>query len=94
MIRFRGVPIREIHGLPYSVHQIADDQWQIVIQNCSRYPAGYSFTPVYGGYQEAMEALEHWPSDDESYSKREQWAGDDTGATYMESWEMRDPFRD
>lgn len=94
MIRFRGVPVRDIHGLPYAVHQIGDDEWQIVIQNCARYPAGYTFAPVYGGYDEALEALEHWPADDSLTIRRETWAGDDTGASYLETWELKDPFQD
>lgn len=89
MMRFRGVPVREIHGLPYSVHQIGDGQWQVVIQNCERYPSGYSFAPVYGNYREAMDALESWPEGDvmqrgyDSYD----YAGDDTGSAYLARWE-------
>ena len=94
MIRFRGVPVRDVHGLPYSVHQIGDGQWQIVVQNCARYPAGYTFAPVYGAYEDAVEALDHWPVDDALRSERERWAGDDTGAAYLEAVEMHDQFRD
>lgn len=96
MIRFRGVPVRDIHGLPYTVHQIGDEQWQIVIQNCARYPAGYTFAPVYGAYDEAMGALESWPIDDAAMrgAGPEKWAGDDTGIGYVDAWEMRDPFHD
>ncbi|CAM3723162.1 hypothetical protein [Alicyclobacillus pomorum] len=78
--QFRGVPIREINGLPYAVHQIGDHQWQIVIGNCARHPAGYTYTQVYDSYEEALRALERWPSgrvrDDDSA------AGDDTSAVY------------
>ncbi|MCL6453610.1 MAG: hypothetical protein K6T78_08295 [Alicyclobacillus sp.] len=85
MLRFRGAPLREIGGLPYTVHQIGDDQWQIVIQNCPRYPTGYTFAPVYGGYGEALDALEQWPDDD--VVQRAALAGDDTGAAEMIRWD-------
>lgn len=76
MFAFRGVPIRELNGLPYSVHQCSDAAWQIVIQNCPRYPAGYTFEPKYESYEEALSALNHFGT-----TTHEQWAsGDDTGA--------------
>lgn len=78
MLRFHGVPVREIHGLPYSVHQIGEDQWQIVIQNCTRFPTGYTFAPVYGAYQEASGALEQWPVGD-VMQRSTGYTADDTG---------------
>lgn len=91
MLRFRGVPTREIHGLPYSVHQIGEDQWQITIQNCARFPAGYTFAPVYGGYEEAYGALERWPEDD-VVQRESLVAGDDTGAVELVRWDDQSPI--
>ncbi|OFW75260.1 MAG: hypothetical protein A2201_12710 [Alicyclobacillus sp. RIFOXYA1_FULL_53_8] len=64
MILHRGYPLREINGLPYSIHQIGVSEWQVVIQNCTRHPAGYTFAPVYGSYAEAMQSLTNWPERD------------------------------
>lgn len=77
MFEARGVPTREIDGLPYSVHQVAQDKWQIVIQNCERHPAGYTFPEVYHNLNDALQALTDWP---ESSSNTAPVAGDDTGA--------------
>jgi len=85
MISVRGIPTREINGLPYSVHQIQRDdqgqeQYQIVIQNCVRHPAGYTFAPVYTSYRDAITALQQWRSGAELTSFV--FAGDDTGSVY------------
>jgi hypothetical protein len=81
VFRFRGIPVREINGLPYAVHKIGDSEWQIVIENCERYPAGYTFAPVYGSYVEALQALQRWP--DERAANRAVLSGDDTGSAYL-----------
>jgi hypothetical protein len=78
--QFRGVPIREMNGLPYAVHQIGDHQWQIVIGNCARHPAGYTFAKVYDSYEEALGVLQRWPSG--SVRADNGAAGDDTSAVY------------
>lgn len=85
MFRYQGVPLREINGLPYTLHRIGENEWQIVIQNCARHPAGYSFAPVYGSYEDAVQALDNWPQQDvaNSYSM----AGDDTGASMLTQYE-------
>lgn len=85
MFNYRGLPLRELHGLPYTLHRIGENEWQIVIQNCSRHPAGYSFAPVYGSYEEAVEALQHWPAQD--ISSTYGMAGDDTGAVLLTNTE-------
>jgi hypothetical protein len=77
MMFINGLPTREIDGLPYSVHQISDDTWQIVIQNCARHPAGYTFQPAYHSYEEAIRALENWPG---NRNQDTSVAGDDTGS--------------
>jgi hypothetical protein len=64
MFTMRGVPVREIHGLPYTIHQIGDNEWQVAIQNCPRHPAGYAFASVYGSYEEAFSILQQWPEQD------------------------------
>ncbi len=81
VFRFRGVPVREINGLPYAAHQIGENQWQIVIENCERYPAGYTFAPVYGSYEEALQALEQWPNG--VHANRAALSGDDTGSAFL-----------
>lgn len=83
--QFRGVQMREINGLPYAVHQIGDDEWQIVIENCQRHPAGYTFAPVYGAREEASQALQLWPAGDAM--RVSQVAGDDTGAAELAYYE-------
>lgn len=85
MLRYQGVPLREINGLPYTLHRIGENEWQIVIQNCARHPAGYSLAPVYGSYEDAVQALDNWPQQDvaNSYSM----AGDDTGASMLTQYE-------
>lgn len=85
MLSMRKILAREINGLPYVVHQIGDGQWQIVIENCPRHPAGYSFAAVYGSYDEAYETLQHWPAQDAAYGS--EWAGDDTGTATMAYFE-------
>ncbi|MCL6597128.1 MAG: hypothetical protein K6T81_00125 [Alicyclobacillus macrosporangiidus] len=80
MLHIRGVPVREIGGLPYAVHQVGDHAWQIVIENCARHPAGYTFAPVYGSKEEAMAALEAWP---DASARFHAYAGDDTGASWL-----------
>jgi hypothetical protein len=79
-----GLPTREIDGLPYTVHQISDDAWQIVIQNCARHPAGYAFQPVYHSYDDAVKALENWPA---SRHHDTGLAGDDTGSALFAYYE-------
>lgn len=83
--QFRGVQVREVNGLPYAVHQIGDAQWQIVIENCARHPAGYNFAPVYGSLDEANQALQAWPTADSM--RQSQVAGDDTGAAELAYFE-------
>jgi hypothetical protein len=72
IFNIRGVPVREINGLPYAVHQIGAEQWQIVIENCARYPAGYSFAPVYGSLTEAQNVLQNWPARD-THRRGDDW---------------------
>jgi hypothetical protein len=69
--------MRELHGLPYAVHQIDEGQWQIVIENCPRYPSGYRFPVVYGSEEEAVAALASLH--DGLPAQRRHFAGDDTG---------------
>lgn len=83
--RVRGTQVREINGLPYSVHQIGDAEWQVVIQNCARHPAGYTFAPVYGSSEEANQALEQWPAADAM--RTSYLAGDDTNAAELAYFE-------
>lgn len=85
-MRIRGIPVREINGLPYAIHKIGDDQWQVVIENCARHPAGYTFAPVYGSYEEALDMLHHWPGDVTQFGGL---SGDDTGAAYLARHEDR-----
>ncbi|MCL6625467.1 hypothetical protein [Alicyclobacillus shizuokensis] len=75
MFQVRGVPMREIHGLPYAVHQVGEGQWQIVIENCPRYPSGYRFHRIYHSQQEALQSLASWPG----HREDPRVAGDDTG---------------
>ncbi|WDL97971.1 hypothetical protein [Alicyclobacillus sp. ALC3] len=75
-MRFRGVPLREIHGLPYTVHQTSAGTWQVAIQNCERHPAGYSYPTSYNSYADALSALESWGIE----ATAKELAGDDTGA--------------
>ncbi|MCL6631566.1 MAG: hypothetical protein K6T63_02955 [Alicyclobacillus herbarius] len=87
MFYLRGIPVREIHGLPYAVHQVGDGLWQIVIENCPRYPSGYTFHSVYHSQEEALQALADWPGSERPSGRgtkahsanSDQWAGDDTG---------------
>jgi len=73
--------VKSINGLPYTVHQIGEDEWQVAIQNCERHPAGYSFAPVYGSRDDAQAALNEWPSHDSMQTSVV--AGDDTGAAIL-----------
>lgn len=68
--------MREIYGLPYAVHQTSDGTWQVVIENCERHPAGYTYAPVYNSYDDAVSALWLWGKD----ANAKGFAGDDTGA--------------
>lgn len=68
--------MREIHGLPYAVHQTSEGTWQVVIQNCERHPAGYTYPTVYTAYDDALSALQSWGSE----AAAKELAGDDTGA--------------
>ena len=78
MIEFRGVPVCEVNGLPYSIYQAGQSEWRMVIQNCARYPAGYVFPGLYESYDEALTALAG-----SGGSKTASAAGDDTGASYL-----------
>lgn len=81
MMSIRGIPTREINGLPYAVHQINDgEHYQIAIQNCTRHPAGYTFAPVYASYKEACAALQQWRSSEDLDTLS--MAGDDTGSAH------------
>ncbi len=99
MLSFGGMPMREIHGLPYTLHQVGEDSWQIVIDNCQRHPAGYTFKPVYSSYRDALRALAQWPDPsadgydygaqgDSAGSEDEAFAGDDTGTVYLNSLDL------
>ncbi|MDI3256474.1 MAG: hypothetical protein QJR01_01875 [Kyrpidia sp.] len=57
----RGLPHREIDGLPYTVHQAAPGRWHIVIQNCPRHPTGHFLPLAYPSREAAMAALEEGP---------------------------------
>lgn len=85
MFQYQGLPLKEINGLPYTLHRVGENEWQIVIQNCARHPAGYTFAPVYGSYEQAVDALRNWPGQDiaNTYSA----AGDDTGAAMLANLE-------
>ncbi|MBX6353342.1 MAG: hypothetical protein IRZ10_08380 [Thermoflavifilum sp.] len=95
MFRQRGVVMREIDGLPFKVHQVAKDGWQICIDNCERLPAGYTFPKVYRSFEEAVAALAAWPETGRLVPGAGQaggaagWmaAGDDTGVIGEMAWD-------